>query len=290
MKKNYNVTGEQRKALAAKVEEITEEKKVYLGAPTMAYRVGVFTISKNGEITCEDGSEWALENLAEALSEAGFTAEEEPGSRPEEAAEAPTAPAQGEAEAEPEDTPEPGEKPTEAADEGPDSLSVSLPDNLTDEQFANLEKLVRSKRTLMAHAFRSEGITVAREDGNIVFSGFTPSDGEHTDAYLIFVTKLVKMAKEAQRVTGTDHEDSNEKFAFRVFLIRMGLVGKEFKTARKILLENLSGNAAFKTEEQAREFAEKQKRIREERKAAMAAETAEPAPETEGGDSDEIPE
>jgi hypothetical protein len=31
-----------------------------------------------------------------------------------------------------------------------------------------------------------------------------------------------------------------------VFLIRLGFVGDEYKTARKILLRNLSGNSAFK--------------------------------------------
>ncbi len=38
----------------------------------------------------------------------------------------------------------------------------------------------------------------------------------------------------------------NEKFAFRVFLIRLGFIGDDYKAARKILLSNLSGNSAFK--------------------------------------------
>jgi hypothetical protein len=38
----------------------------------------------------------------------------------------------------------------------------------------------------------------------------------------------------------------NEKFAFRVFLIRLGFVGDDYKNARKILLRNLTGNSAFK--------------------------------------------
>jgi hypothetical protein len=47
-------------------------------------------------------------------------------------------------------------------------------------------------------------------------------------------------------VTAKDKPVENEKFAFRVFLIRLGFVGDEYKTARKILLRNLSGNSAFK--------------------------------------------
>ena len=38
----------------------------------------------------------------------------------------------------------------------------------------------------------------------------------------------------------------NEKFAFRVFLIRLGFVGDDYKAARKILLKNLPGNSAFR--------------------------------------------
>ena len=52
----------------------------------------------------------------------------------------------------------------------------------------------------------------------------------------------------------------NEKYIFRVWLIRIGMQGEEFKTTRKILLENLSGNAAFKTAEQAEAFREKHRK------------------------------
>ena len=38
----------------------------------------------------------------------------------------------------------------------------------------------------------------------------------------------------------------NEKFAFRCFVIRIGMVGAEYKKARKILLENLTGNSSWK--------------------------------------------
>jgi len=32
-----------------------------------------------------------------------------------------------------------------------------------------------------------------------------------------------------------------------VFLLRLGFVGDDYKAARKILLQNLSGNSAFKS-------------------------------------------
>lgn len=43
----------------------------------------------------------------------------------------------------------------------------------------------------------------------------------------------------------------NEKYTFRVWLLRLGLIGDEFKTARKHLLDHLEGNIAWKSPEQA---------------------------------------
>lgn len=140
-----------------------------------------------------------------------------------------------------EDVPDSGDK-----DDAPADLSISLPDNLSDEAFGNLEKVIAAKQTLMRHAFQSEGITVERKDGQITFSGFTASDGEHTDAYTRYAVLLTKFAREAKRVTGKDYPVDNEKFAFRCFILRIGMIGPEFKQARKILLENLTGNSSWK--------------------------------------------
>jgi len=39
---------------------------------------------------------------------------------------------------------------------------------------------------------------------------------------------------------------SNEKYTFRTWLLRLGMIGDEYKKVRKELLSNLSGNGAFK--------------------------------------------
>ena len=39
---------------------------------------------------------------------------------------------------------------------------------------------------------------------------------------------------------------TNEKYAFRCFLLRLGFIGSEYKKERKILLQNLSGNSSWK--------------------------------------------
>ncbi len=43
----------------------------------------------------------------------------------------------------------------------------------------------------------------------------------------------------------------NERYTFRTWLLRMGLIGDEFATARKHLLENLDGNIAWRDPAQA---------------------------------------
>ena len=65
-------------------------------------------------------------------------------------------------------------------------------------------------------------------------------------AYTHFVNSLCKMTKEAKRVTAKEKIVDNEKYAFRCFLLRLGFIGTEYKTERKILLRNLSGSSAFK--------------------------------------------
>jgi hypothetical protein len=57
---------------------------------------------------------------------------------------------------------------------------------------------------------------------------------------------LCDMARSQKRVTAKEKETGNDKYAFRCFLLRLGFVGDEYKSARKILLKNLSGNSAFK--------------------------------------------
>ena len=39
----------------------------------------------------------------------------------------------------------------------------------------------------------------------------------------------------------------NEKYAFRCFLLRLGMIGNAYKESRKILLQNLIGSSAFKS-------------------------------------------
>ena len=56
---------------------------------------------------------------------------------------------------------------------------------------------------------------------------------------------------------------TNEKYTFRTWLLRLGMIGDEFKTARKFLLENLEGGIAWKNPEQAERQKERLKAKKE---------------------------
>lgn len=266
MKINYNLSGTERKGLVAKIAEFTGEKPMYMRTPTYAYKIGPFEVSRYGVLTWEDWADDSAKELAARLAEAGFAGESD--ELAEDAAPAATGALDAEPEREKaeepwevenvkqddaseeaqtdEDTVTDETAETETSDDEPASMSISLPDTLSDEAYENLEKIIASKQTLMRHAFKSSGIAVNREDGKITFSGFIASDGDHTEAYMRYCTLLTKFAKEAKRVTGHDYTVENEKFAFRCFALRIGMIGAEYKTTRKILLENLTGNSSWK--------------------------------------------
>ena len=56
----------------------------------------------------------------------------------------------------------------------------------------------------------------------------------------------VSEAEQESLVQIKEKEIVNEKYEFRCFLLRLGLIGDEYKDVRKQLLKNLSGSAAFK--------------------------------------------
>ncbi len=57
---------------------------------------------------------------------------------------------------------------------------------------------------------------------------------------------LSEMAKELRTASPKPQQTENPKFAMRTWLIRLGLVGEEFSTARDFLTRNLEGDAAFR--------------------------------------------
>ena len=72
----------------------------------------------------------------------------------------------------------------------------------------------------------------------------------------------------------TKTQSTNEKYTFRTWLLRLGLIGDEFKTARMHLLKNLDGNIAWRDPEQAE--AQKERFAARRLAEQIAQEQAEP--------------
>ena len=255
MKVNYNIQKEERKAMVGIIGKVLGEKPVYCGAPTFSYKIGAFEITKDGGLCFDDATDEAtVARVRMALSEDGFMSED----WENEASCADTGanePIQTEAAADDEPTPaetvveEPA--PMEAVMEEPDedSLSISLSRSLfTETALQNLDALLLSKGRLIRHAFDIREATYTLTDDRITFAWLHGTITDETaKAYAEFISMLCLMARTQKRVTAKEKIVDNEKYAFRCFLLRLGMIGSAYKESRKILLQNLIGSSAFKS-------------------------------------------
>jgi hypothetical protein len=106
------------------------------------------------------------------------------------------------------------------------------------------------------------------QKGTIEFRAFNGSlHAGKLKAYLQLCMAITAQAYNQKSASPIKTVSENEKYTFRVWLLRLELIGDEFKTARKHLLDNLEGNIAWKSPEQAEAQKERlrQKREQEER-------------------------
>ena len=129
-----------------------------------------------------------------------------------------------------------------------DRLTIGIPrESLTDTALENLQKIIANRQTLFQRAFRMDSTEIEITEEKINFTWFPyTTDSDEMAAYTQFISRLCDMARDAKRVSSKPTETDNDKYAFRGFLLRLGFIGKEYKTARKILLRNLTGNSAFR--------------------------------------------
>lgn len=276
----FNMDGKTRKALAQAIAELTYSEMSYAGAPTFAYRIGDYTVDKNGAVYCPDtAAPEALALLTEKLEERGFALENTEDEAPVPVAtETPNVAPESEAEAQPEDEltePNAGEElpgmgeeaveeaipaedaPAEAetdADTKDDAadrdahLTISIPrDKLPDDALYRLKQIVANKQLLFKNALRAEALPIIVTDEEISFPWFTPTgmDGEAA-AYAQFITALCRMAREQRRILDKPYDGDNDRFAMRIFMVRLGMKGAEYALARKLMMQRLSGNSGWR--------------------------------------------
>ena len=240
----FNLTGAARKPLIEAIESFANVKGVYQGAPRFGYAFyGVGVLDKEGALHFDCDMQIIMDCVT-WLEERGFACDTMPAFEDLQLTEREEL-GLGRTRRDPigEDDPQASDVPDA------DSFIVDLPvDTLNPAQLENLEKLIASKAGLIKKAVGADDLSVIQtEDGKLRFEWFPyTEDAAEVNAYSALVLQLCKAAKEQKRVTAKEKPVDNEKFAFRVFLIRLGFVGDEYKTDRKILLRNLTGNSAFK--------------------------------------------
>ena len=232
---HFNVTGESRKKMVRAIEKATGQKAKYLGVPSCAYRIGDYTVGKNGELEYADSL--STEETA-AVIDASVTAT---GLSPAEWAET-------------EEKSESKEV-SDTAEETPQSENVGLTIGFPLEKVmvGNLIKILEAKGSLIKKALGLEKLPIEVTEDKVNFPWWDtmPEDFEEITAYTNFLAALCRMSKEQKRITAKEKEVDNEKYAFRCFLLRLGFIGAEYKKDRKILMKNLTGSSAFKATKEA---------------------------------------
>lgn len=242
---NYNVTGPDRKALVKAISEITGAGAEYLKAPTFAYRIDYFLVDKNGALSFDDRADTEeVENLLEKLEKRGFHGV--PPEKPDDSAlgagdAMEPAPQAEEPKVSAPETEKLGEEEQIGA-------AVSYPrSKIDDRTLDNFIRLTAAKEALIKKAFGVDKLPIRVTDKVVSIPWFKlDSDNPDCMAYAFFIERMISLARSLKRVNAHEKPVENEKYAFRCFLLRLGMVGKEWKDARKVLLKNLSGSSAFK--------------------------------------------
>ena len=211
-----NAQGAERKRLVQTISDWLGVPAKYCGAPTFNYEVDYFTIDRNGSLSFGDRADSeVIERLLQHICDEGFDIDQSHSDDDEEEFCA---------------------------------VCVSMPKSLfSDSSLENLKALITAKGSLIKKALGVDDLPLEITDTKVSFPWFpvTPTPDE-IQAYDTFICKLCEMARNQKRVSATQQPTDNEKYAFRCFLIRLGFIGAEYKSIRKILLKNLSGSSAFR--------------------------------------------
>ena len=212
----FTLKSKQRPKLAQEIGNILGTAPHYERVPSCAYDIAGYRLDKEGVLHIPEGAEETAKDLILQLRERGF---------------------QDDAEV------------TEEVPVQQEKLTIAIQkESLTDTALENLQKIIANKQTLFQRTFRTGSTEVEITEEKINFTWFPyTTDSDEIAAYTQFISRLCDMARDAKRVSSKPTETDNDKYAFRCFLLRLGFIGKEYKTARKILLRNLTGNSAFRS-------------------------------------------
>lgn len=214
----FNATGSKRKELVQLIAHFTGYEVKYNGVPSFAYEVGEYTIDKEGNLHIpETANDETVERLLEMLYDNSFEGEIE------------------------------NEKAEEVSEPKMNGSIYVRKEMLGDTAYENLQKILNAKGELIKKALRLDSLEIIDDVEFYEFPWVAfPSTADDVYSVTQFITALCEMANNQKRINETKTEVTNEKYAFRCFLLRLGFIGDEYKGVRKNLLKNLEGSSAFK--------------------------------------------
>ena len=152
---------------------------------------------------------------------------------------------------------------------------------LTAGTFVRTEDLVKFLTEKLEAGSRLDGMRF--EGKNVVFDGFKEvPDAEHAQVFTRLAARMSKMALTQKRVQAKTVSEENEKYSLRIWLVRLGMNGDDCKVDRKILMEHLSGHAAFRTDAEKEKWMARQAAKKAALKAQKAADAEEQNTDLEG--------
>jgi len=214
-----------RKELVKILSQHLGLKAKYLGVPSFAYEIGEFTITREGTIINKAGEEMKLDEILNLTSETDFDQIE-----------------------------------IAFPLEGHDARSIrnllnmvyskeslikkvyELEDNIVDKELIDDIAGLKNLAELLALINENNCKGISFEDNKITFK-FVKGDILISSEFL---SLLIKKAKELKYASSKQVETDNDKYSFRTWLIRLGMVGPNYKEHRKLLLSNLEGSSAFR--------------------------------------------
>lgn len=241
-----------RKELARRLIPFNHNEKLrYTGTPAFAYEGRGFRILRSGDIECDDEKTEAA--ITAFLQEAGILPH-------------------------------------------PDRMEIKVPiDGMDGAQLRNLVFMLHAQQYLLNRAAGHENIHVPdrlvedlkeepgtdqtsffaiyqnyRKEGRgfwiaadtVTFCIAATGNAVKNRALIELATFMVSAAKKAKRVQADTRKPENEKYYLRMWLLRIGMGTKASHESRMALLKGLKGWSAFRTEEEAKAHARKQKERR----------------------------
>ena len=242
-----------RKEMVQALEAKWAVKAKYLGMPSCAYEIagpkGTFRIDKAGLILDPDGREYGIEELL---------------------ADSPAPLAQ---ESKPAETGEPTFQGYAFSLEGHTVLSLRNLVNMLASKQALISAAFGLEQPLLERALAEELDWIMIEDVDSFVAVWLnlargrapglkldlathtlilqlPKENPTLEEMTAFRDLAVAMDESAKKLKHSSlkpAQEENPKFAFRTWLIRLGLNGDDFKATRKVLLANLAGNSSFRS-------------------------------------------